>query len=71
MTLKKYDTVYLRFEPNIVKVFKEEIYVYGFVSMFGNVGGSLGLFFGLSLYGFLDTIMECFTNIYVKFAQEN
>ena len=45
---------------SFTKTIKEEYYVYDFEGLFGNVGGTLGLFLGFSIFGLFCDLMNYF-----------
>ena len=57
------NTSLLRFQPNIQKTVKTEIYVYDLSALFGNVGGSMGLFFGFSIFGLSTAFLDWLINL--------
>ena len=48
----------ITFRPNVYQKINDEIYVYDFISMFGNIGGSFGFFFGISLFDLICLMIE-------------
>lgn len=45
---------------------EKEYHIYGFASILGSVGGSLGLFLGFSCRGFLNQTLDLLFNRYLK-----
>ena len=60
-------TSLLRFQPNIQRTVRREIYVYDFSALFGNVGGSMGLFFGFSIFGLSTAFIDWLINLVIDF----
>ena len=43
---------------SFTKTIKEEYYIIDFVNLFGNVGGTLGIFLGVSLHGIISNLID-------------
>ena len=60
-----YEFWYIYATPRKIE-FHTEYYLYDFISMLGNVGGSLGLFVGFSFSGSIGYLLNIILQIYQK-----
>ena len=48
--------------PSKNRILHEEVLIFDEIGLFGSLGGSLGIFLGFSLYGYVTTILDALLN---------
>ena len=48
--------------PSKTRILHEEVLIFDEIGLLGSLGGSLGIFLGFSLYGYVTTILDAFLN---------
>ena len=65
------DEAHFWLEPGPIRTVGKELLVYDTNDAIGSIGGSLGLFLGLSFFGIISTLLDKLLQLMIKIQQNN